>query len=336
LTAAGATGKRLGHDHRTYRQMTSRGDPRGYYAALGVPLTASADDIRRAFGERAKRLHPDRAGGAGDPAAFQRVVDAYEVLRDPSRRLRYDADSVEMDRGERLDHVRVAEPDPLAHAWSPRRFWPGWRPARKSLALSATPVLATLAGLGLLLALAGFGWAFGQRSELALQEKRVAELTVQVERARAAQAEAEARYRAASIVDLGQALAHPPGGAAPLPVFTADLAFPPGSADLGPDMDRQLVQAIEQVSSVVGQIPADRRWLVLIEGQAAQAAGTAGVEVAGWQLSLLRISQVVDRLVQAGLPADRVAMRFTAGLAPQAQGPDPARTVELKVVCCLR
>ncbi len=315
--------------------MTSRGDPHGYYATLGVPLTASAEDIRRAFGERAKRLHPDHAGGAGDPVAFQRVVDAYEVLRDPSRRLRYDADSVEMDRGEPSDHVGMPEPDPLAHAWSPRRFWPGWRPARRGFSLPGTSVLATMAGLALV-AVAGFGWAFAQNSQLALREERVAELTVQVERARAAQAEAEARYRAASIVDLGQALAQPPGGAAPLPVFSANLTFPPGSADLGPDMDRQLVQAIEQVSSVVGQIPADRRWLVLIEGQAAQAAGEAGVEVASWQLSLLRISQLVDRLVQAGLPADHVAMRFTAGLAPQAPGPDPARTVDLKVVCCLR
>ncbi|WP_027135918.1 DnaJ domain-containing protein [Geminicoccus roseus] len=318
--------------------MTSRSDPRGYYAALGVPLTATAEDIRRAFGERAKRLHPDQTGGQGDPASFQRVVEAYEVLRDPSRRLRYDADSVDMHRGEPLDYaeyVEAAEPDPLARPWSPRRFWPSGRLPLADLALPGLPVLATLAAL-LVLVLAGFAWALSQRASLAEREERISELTLQVERARAEQAESDARYRAASIVDLETALAAPATEGEPAHVFAADLRFEPGSAELGAALDQQMVQAVEELSAVVAQIPADRNWLVLIQGQAARAAGVAGVEVASWQLSLLRISQIIDRLVQAGLPADHVAMRFSAGFAPEAAGADPARTVELRVVCCLR
>lgn len=319
--------------------MTSRGDPRGYYAALGLPVTATAEDIRRAFGERAKQLHPDGVGGGRDPEAFQRVLDAYEVLRDPSRRLRYDAASVDMDRGDPYQQAEMPAPDPLARGWSPQRLWPRLRQTGRVGGLSrARPRLHMAMMLGALsfLAVGGVGWGCARQTEVVQREQRISELTVDVERARAEQAEANARYRAASVVTLEEALAQAPAQSEPSHVFAADLKFEPGSADLGPELNQQLVEAIEQVSTVVTGIPPDRRWLVLIQGQAPKAASAAGVEVAGWQLSLLRISQVLDRLVQAGLPADRVAMRFSAGFAPEAQGPDPARTVELRVVCCLR
>ena len=57
------------------------GDPRGYYRALGVDRTASAEDIRTAFRLRAKELHPDRAGETGDREAFRRLREAYEALQ---------------------------------------------------------------------------------------------------------------------------------------------------------------------------------------------------------------------------------------------------------------
>ena len=59
-----------------------------YYFILGVPRTATARDILRAFRELAKLYHPDRVGPQGT-SSFQDIVEAYEVLSDPERRRHY-------------------------------------------------------------------------------------------------------------------------------------------------------------------------------------------------------------------------------------------------------
>ena len=65
--------------------------PPDHYARLGVQPSASADEIRAAYREKARETHPDR--NPDDPKAaerFRAVKDAYQVLRDPERRKSYD------------------------------------------------------------------------------------------------------------------------------------------------------------------------------------------------------------------------------------------------------
>ena len=61
---------------------------RDYYEVLGVSKNASADEIKKAFRRKAVELHPDKQGG--DEAKFKEINEAYEVLKDPSKRQRYD------------------------------------------------------------------------------------------------------------------------------------------------------------------------------------------------------------------------------------------------------
>ena len=61
---------------------------RDYYEVLGISKGASADEIKKAFRKAAVQHHPDKEGG--DEAKFKEINEAYEVLKDPSKRQRYD------------------------------------------------------------------------------------------------------------------------------------------------------------------------------------------------------------------------------------------------------
>ncbi|MDD5041598.1 MAG: molecular chaperone DnaJ [Candidatus Peribacteraceae bacterium] len=61
------------------------------YAVLGVPRSASKDDIKRAYRKLSKEHHPDRhKGDKGAEQKFKEVNEAYEVLSDEKKRAMYD------------------------------------------------------------------------------------------------------------------------------------------------------------------------------------------------------------------------------------------------------
>jgi curved DNA-binding protein CbpA len=60
-----------------------------YYTVLDVRENASTQEIKRAFRDKAKRLHPDIAGKEAE-GEMRKLLSAYEVLSDRDRRYEYD------------------------------------------------------------------------------------------------------------------------------------------------------------------------------------------------------------------------------------------------------
>jgi len=61
-----------------------------YYAIMGVPREATAEQIKQAYRKLARKYHPDVSKEAGAEQRFKEVGEAYEVLRDPQKRAAYD------------------------------------------------------------------------------------------------------------------------------------------------------------------------------------------------------------------------------------------------------
>lgn len=75
---------------------------RDFYSILGVKRDAGADEIKAAWRTKAKTVHPDQ--NRDDPQAHNRFAEigrAYEVLKDPAKRSRYDQQRMKVEALER-------------------------------------------------------------------------------------------------------------------------------------------------------------------------------------------------------------------------------------------
>ena len=95
--------------------MTEGRDGEDLYALLGVPATADAAELARAYRRRLREIHPDtrhRSGAEPDdgPAELRAVQEAYLLLRDPARRARYDAQRRDSQRADAHRDDGSAEP----------------------------------------------------------------------------------------------------------------------------------------------------------------------------------------------------------------------------------
>jgi curved DNA-binding protein len=61
-----------------------------YYKTLGVSRTATAEEIKRAYRQLARKYHPDVSKLPDAEARFKEMKEAYEVLKDPEKRSAYD------------------------------------------------------------------------------------------------------------------------------------------------------------------------------------------------------------------------------------------------------
>jgi tetratricopeptide (TPR) repeat protein len=89
-----------------------------YYRVLGITADASARDIKRAFREKAKLLHPDIAGDLASEK-MRKLLTAYETLSDQERRYEYDRAYrrfVETFRFDYRNFLRERKDDPESQA----------------------------------------------------------------------------------------------------------------------------------------------------------------------------------------------------------------------------
>ena len=61
-----------------------------YYQILGVPKTATAEDIKKAYRKLARKYHPDVSKETDAEKQMQDVNEARDVLSDPEKRAAYD------------------------------------------------------------------------------------------------------------------------------------------------------------------------------------------------------------------------------------------------------
>lgn len=91
-------------------------DQLDYFGVLKLPQTATPPEIKAAYYRESRAYHPDRFAAYPDPAfrelvgkIYRRVNEAYTVLRDDRRRLKYVADLNGPDRARKLRFTEADE-----------------------------------------------------------------------------------------------------------------------------------------------------------------------------------------------------------------------------------
>jgi chemotaxis protein MotB len=121
-------------------------------------------------------------------------------------------------------------------------------------------------------------------------------------------------------------------------VFSSEVLFNPGSADLAPEGRAQIASVVRTLDEVRQKIPPEIDWIIRVDGHTDNVPLSGGGEFAdNWELSQARALSVV-RFMQdeLGFPPDRMAATGFGEYRPVAAGDDEAaraqnRRIELKL-----
>ncbi len=116
--------------------MARPGDPKGYYARLGVAEWATQQAIDVAYRARMRALEPDRRPPPDAAQRLEAIVEAHRTLSDPDLRRAYDDEGAIADDGE-IESESAAAPAPAP--------WYGQRPVLFGLVASASIALIVVA-----------------------------------------------------------------------------------------------------------------------------------------------------------------------------------------------
>ena len=83
---------------------------RDYYEVLEVQRNCSADEIKKAYRQKARKLHPDVNREPDAESSFKELNEAYEVLSNPDKRAMYDRFGHNMPNGSGFDPFAGADP----------------------------------------------------------------------------------------------------------------------------------------------------------------------------------------------------------------------------------
>ena len=121
-------------------------------------------------------------------------------------------------------------------------------------------------------------------------------------------------------------------------VFSSEVLFTPGAADLAPEGQAQIAGVVETLNEISDQIPAGIDWIIRVDGHTDNVplSGT-GAFADNWELSQARALSVVRYMVQElGFPPERLAATGFGEFQPAAPGNDAEaraqnRRIELKL-----
>ena len=170
------------------------------------------------------------------------------------------------------------------------------------------------------------------------QKAQISDLGRRMNRALAGKVQELQRYRSEFFGRLRDILGTRPGVSVVGDrfVFQSEVLFASGSADLGVDGQRQMVQLAQTLIEISRQIPPEINWILRIDGHTDTVPIATAQFPSNWELSTARALSVVKFLAAQGIPADRLAAAGFGEFQPLDKAPSQAaraknRRIELKL-----